>query len=339
MILNGASLKPEDIRVKAAVIEKQGGLENLVYRDWPDPIPREDEVLLRVRACGLNHLDIFVRRGMPGFPVPVPFISGGDIVGEIAALGPSVNGWCLGDRVALHPVTQEGMMGEEIPGGMAEYVRVPTENLIRLAPELDFVTAAAVPIAYGTAIRMLLEIGKIQPSNLVLVLGASGGVGIACVQIAKMLGARVIAAAGSEDKCKKLSEIGADNVIDYSKQDFSREAWTLSGRTGVDVVVNYTGGDTWIPSLRTLKRRGKLLTCGATAGFETRNDMRFIWVRELQILGSNGYSKQDIATALEHAAAGRVKPVISHLLPLSQAREAERLMEERTFFGKIVLLP
>lgn len=325
--------------MKAAVIEKQGGLENLVYRDWPDPIPREGEVLLRVRACGLNHLDIFVRRGMPGFPVPVPFISGGDIAGEIAALGPSVNGWCVGDRVALHPVTHEGMMGEEIPGGMAEYVRVPTENLIRLAPGLDFATAAAVPIAYGTAIRMLLEIGKIEPSDLVLVLGASGGVGIACVQIAKVLGARVIAAAGSEDKCKKLSEIGADDTIDYSKQDFSREAWTLSGKTGVDVVVNYTGGDTWIPSLRALKRRGKLLTCGATAGFDTRNDMRFIWVRELQILGSNGYSKQDIATALDHAAAGRVKPVISHRLPLSEAREAERLMEDRNFFGKIVLLP
>jgi alcohol dehydrogenase len=325
--------------MKAAVIEKQGGLENLMYRDWPDPIPREGEVLLRVRACGLNHLDIFVRRGMPGFPVTVPFISGGDIAGEIAALGPRVNGWCVGDRVALHPVTHEGMMGEEIPGGMAEYVRVPTENLIRLAAGLDFATAAAVPIAYGTAIRMLLEIGKIEPSDLVLVLGASGGVGIACVQITKMLGARVIAAAGSEDKCRQLREIGADDTIDYSKQDFSREAWTLSGKTGVDVVVNYTGGDTWIPSLRALKRRGKLLTCGATAGFDTRNDMRFIWVRELQILGSNGYSKQDVATALDHAAAGRVKPVISHRLPLSEAREAERLMEDREFFGKIVLLP
>jgi alcohol dehydrogenase len=325
--------------MKAAVIEKQGRLENLVYRDWPDPIPREGEVLLRVRACGLNHLDIFVRRGMPGFPVPVPFISGGDIAGEIAELGPRVNGWSIGDRVALHPVTHEGMMGEEIPGGMAEYVRVPTENLIRLAAGLDFATAAAVPIAYGTAIRMLLEIGKIEPSDLVLVLGASGGVGIACVQITKMLGARVIAAAGSEDKCRQLREIGADDTIDYSKQDFSREAWTLSGKTGVDVVVNYTGGDTWIPSLRALKRRGKLLTCGATAGFDTRNDMRFIWVRELQILGSNGYSKQDIATALDYAAAGRVKPVISHRLPLSEAREAERLMEDRKFFGKIVLLP
>ena len=325
--------------MKAAVIEKQGGLENLVYRDWPDPIPREGEVLLRVRACGLNHLDIFVRRGMPGFPVPLPFISGGDIAGEITAVGPRVNGWNVGDRVALHPVTREGMMGEEIPGGMAEYVRVPTENLIRLAPGLDFATAAAVPIAYGTAIRMLFGIGKIESSDLVLVLGASGGVGIACVQIAKMLGARVIAAAGSEDKCKKLRQTGADYTIDYSKQDFSREAWTLSGKTGVDVVVNYTGGDTWIPSLRALKRRGKLLTCGATAGFDTRNDMRFIWVRELQILGSNGYSKQDVATALDHAAAGRVKPVISHRLSLSEAREAERLMEDRNFFGKIVLLP
>jgi alcohol dehydrogenase len=325
--------------MKAAVIEKQGGLENLVYRDWPDPIPREGEVLLRVRACGLNHLDIFVRRGMPGFPVTLPFISGGDIAGEITAVGARVNGWNVGDRVALHPVTHEGMMGEEIPGGMAEYVRVPTENLIRLASGLDFATAAAVPIAYGTAIRMLLGIGKIEASDLVLVLGASGGVGIACVQIAKLLGARVIAAAGSEDKCKKLRETGADYTIDYSKQDFSREAWTLSGKTGVDVVVNYTGGDTWIPSLRALKRRGKLLTCGATAGFDTRNDMRFIWVRELQILGSNGYSKQDVATALDHAAAGRLKPVISHRLPLSEAREAERLMEDRKFFGKIVLLP
>jgi alcohol dehydrogenase len=325
--------------MKAAVIERQGGPENLVYRDWPDPIPREGEVLLRVRACGLNHLDIFVRRGMPGFPVPMPFISGGDIAGEIAALGPGVNAWSVDDRVAVHPVTHEGMMGEEIPGGMAEYVRVPAENLIRIAPGLDFATAAAVPIAYGTAIRMLLQIGRIEPSDLVLVLGASGGVGIACVQIAKMLGARVIAAAGSQDKCRKLREVGADDSIDYSGQDFSREAWTLSGKTGVDVVVNFTGGDTWIPSLRALKPRGKLLTCGATAGFDTRNDMRFIWVRELQILGSNGYSKQDVATALDHAAAGRVKPVVSHRLPLSAAREAERLMEDRAFLGKIVLLP
>jgi alcohol dehydrogenase len=324
--------------MKAAVIEKQGGLENLVYRDWPDPVARQGEVLVRVRGCGLNHLDIFVRRGMSGFPVPMPFISGGDIAGEIAALGSGVSGWKVGDRVAMHPVTHEGMMGEEIQGGMAEYVRVSADNLIRLAPHVGFDVAAAVPVAFGTAIRMLFEIGKIERSDLLLVLGASGGVGIACVQLAKMIGAKVIAAAGSDDKCEQLCRIGADHAINYSTSDFSREAWRLSGKKGVDVLVNYTGGDTWIPSLRALKPRGKLLTCGATAGFETANDMRFIWVRELQILGSNGYSKENIATALDYVAAGRFDPVISHRLPLSEAREAERLMEERKFFGKIVLV-
>jgi alcohol dehydrogenase len=325
--------------MKAAVIEKQGGLENLVYRDWPDPIPRDDEVLVKVRGCGLNHLDIFVRRGMPGFPVPMPFISGGDIAGEIAALGGQVSGWQVGDRVALHPVTHEGMMGEEIVGGMAEYVRVPAENLIRIPANVDFATAAAVPIAYGTAIRMFFEIGEIKPSDTILILGASGGVGIACLQLAKMIGATVIAAAGSDEKCERLQQLGADQTINYARDDFSRETWRLSDKKGVDVVVNYTGGDTWVPSLRALKPRGKLLTCGATAGYQTDNDMRFIWVRELQVLGSNGYSKENIATALEHVAAGRVNPVIGRRLPLSEAREAERLIEDRSFFGKIVLEP
>jgi alcohol dehydrogenase len=325
--------------MKAAVIEKQGGLENLVYRDWPDPVPRDGEVLVKVRGCGLNHLDIFVRRGMPGFPVPMPFISGGDIAGEIAKLGDRVSGWQVGDRVALHPVTHEGMMGEEILGGMAEYVRVAAENLIRIPANLDFATAAAVPIAYGTAIRMFFEIGKIKPSDTILILGASGGVGIACLQLAKMIGATVIAAAGSDEKCERLQQLGADHTINYTRDDFSRETWRLSDKQGVDVVVNYTGGDTWVPSLRALKPRGKLLTCGATAGYKTDNDMRFLWVRELQLLGSNGYSKENIADALEHVAAGRVKPVIGRRLPLSEAREAERLIEDRSFFGKIVLEP
>ena len=293
--------------MKAAVIEKQGGLENLVYREWPDPVPRDGEVVVKVRGCGLNHLDIFVRRGMPGFPVPMPFISGGDIAGEVAELGDKVSGWQVGDRVALHPVTHEGMMGEEIPGGMAEYVRVSADNLIRIPDNLDFATAAAVPIAYGTAIRMFFEIGDIKPSDTILILGASGGVGIACLQLAKMIGATVIAAAGSDEKCERLQQLGADHTINYTRDDFSRETWRLSDKQGVDVVVNYTGGDTWVPSLRALKPRGKLLTCEATAGYKTDNDMRFIWVRELQLLGSNGYSKENIATALEHVAAGRVQ--------------------------------
>lgn len=325
--------------MKAAVIEAQGGLEHLVYREWPDPVPRSGEVLVRIRGCGLNHLDIFVRKGMPGFPVPMPFISGGDMAGEIAALGPDVTGWKVGDRVGLHPVTHEGMMGEEVPGGMAEYVRIPTENLIALAPQLDFVTAAAVPIAYGTAIRMLFEIGNVKANDLVLILGASGGVGVACLQLCKMIGARVIAAAGSAAKCARLAELGADHTINYGEEEFGKAAWKLSRKQGVDVVINYTGGDTWIPSIRCLKPRGKLLTCGATAGYMTENDMRFIWVRELQILGSNGYSKDDVALGLRYVAEGRCKPVVSHVMPLAQAREAERLMESRDFLGKIVLVP
>ena len=184
---------------------------------------------------------------------------------------------------------------------------------------------------------MLFEIGRIKPTDLILILGASGGVGTACIQLAKMIGAAVIAAAGSDDKCAGLKKLGADHTINYATEDFSRAAWKISGKQGVDVVINYTGGDTWVPSLRAMKPRAKLLTCGATAGFETANDMRFIWVRELQILGSNGYSKQDIATAIDHVAAGRVHPVVSHRLPLSEAREAERLMEQRQFIGKIVL--
>lgn len=325
--------------MKAAVIRQQGGLENLHYDDWPDPVPRRGEVLLRVRACGLNHLDIFVRKGMPGFPVPMPFISGGDIAGEIVALGEGVSEFAVGDRCALHPVTHEGMMGEEIPGGMAEFVRVPAENLIPLSNNVPFDVAAAVPIAYGTAIRMLFEIGKIREGDLILILGASGGVGIACLQLAKMIGARVIAAASSDAKCTRLRELGADMTINYAKENFSKAAWTLSSKQGVDVVVNYTGGDTWIPSLRTLKPRGKLLTCGATAGYSTDNDMRFIWVRELQILGSNGYSKDDIAAALRYVADGKVKPIVSHRFPLSEAREAERVMEDRDFLGKIIIEP
>jgi alcohol dehydrogenase len=325
--------------MKAAVIERQGGLENLVYRDWPDPEPRSGEVVVRVRACALNHLDVFVRKGMPGYPVPMPFISGGDIAGEIARVGPDLSGWAVGDRVALHPVTHEGMMGEDIPGGLAQYVRVPAENLIKLQDHVDFETAAAVPIAYGTAIRMLFLRHRLKEGDLVLILGASGGVGIACLQLAKMVGARVIAAAGTPDKCRTLEELGADHTVDYSRGDFSKKAWELSGKRGVDVVINYTGGDTWVPSLRALRPGGALLTCGATAGFETSNDMRFIWVRELEIKGSNGYSKENVAAALDHVAAGRLAPVISHRMPLSEAREAERLLESRDFIGKIVLVP
>ena len=325
--------------MKAMVIKAQGGLENLVYDDWPDPVPRPTDVIVRVRACGLNHLDIFVRRGMPGLPVPMPFISGGDIAGEIAQLGADVRGWKLGDRVVVQPVTADGMMGEEIPGGMAEFARVPEENLVPIPDGVGFEAAAALPVAYGTAIRMLVTRGRLQAGEKILILGASGGVGTACVQLAKMIGAEVIAAAGSDDKLLKLRELGADHLVNYKTQDFSKETWRIGGKKGVDVVVNYTGGDTWVPSLKTLRKGGRILTCGATAGYDPAEDLRYIWVREIDVMGCNGWTKEDIATLLDYVATGRIKPVISQVLPLSQGRDGEWLLEQRAVFGKVLLVP
>ncbi len=325
--------------MKAAVIEEQGAIENIVYRDWPDPEPGPGEVRVAVKACGLNHLDIFVRRGMPGFPVPMPFISGGDVAGVIDTLGPGVEGWSPGERVTMNPQTDDGMMGEEILGGLAELVIVPARNLVRLPDNLSFETAAAIPINYGTAHRMLYTRGRLAAGETMLVLGASGGVGMACLQFGKMSGATVIAAAGSAEKCERLTVLGADHVIDYSEEDFSRAAWLASGKKGCDVVVNFTGGDTWAPCLRTAKRGGRVLTCGATAGHDPATDLRYIWVRELDVLGSNSYSQEDVQRSIEYVAAGRLAPVVSHTFPLAETGAAERLMEERGFFGKIVILP
>ncbi len=325
--------------MKAAVIEKQGGLDGLVYRDWPDPVAGPGDILVRVRACGLNHLDIFVRRGMPGFPVPIPFISGGDIAGEVAALGEGVTGFAVGERVLVNPSTDKGMLGEQLPGGMAELVAAPASHVIPLPEHVTFREAACLPVAYGTARRMLLARAALQPGELILVLGASGGVGNGCVQIAGHLGATVIAAAGDDDKLARLEAMGATHLINYRTGDFSRQAWEISGKKGVDVVVNFTGGDTWAPSLRTLRKGGRLVTCGATAGFEPKTDIRYIWVRELNILGSDGWSTDDIRALLTMVEDGDLKPVISHVLPLEKAREAEELIEDRGIFGKVILEP
>ncbi len=325
--------------MKAVVIEKQGGPENLIYRDWPDPEPRAGDLLVRVKACGLNHLDIFVRRGMPGLPVKVPFISGGDVAGVVEVIGGDVEGFSPGDRVVINPVTPDGMIGEEIQGGMAELVRVPATHAVPIPEAVGFEQAACLPVAYGTARRMLLARAKLQPGETVLVLGASGGVGNAAVQIAHNLGASVIACAGSQEKCERLRALGANHTIDYAKTDFSAEAWKLSGKKGVDLVVNFTGGDTWVPALRTLRKQGRMVTCGATAGYEPKTDIRFIWVRELEIIGSNGWTTDDIRALLDDVAAGRIEPVISHSLPLSEARKAEELIEGRSIFGKVLLIP
>ena len=325
--------------MKAAVIEKQGGVENIVYRDWEDPTPADDEVIVSVRACGLNHLDIFVRRGMPGFPVPMPFISGGDISGVIEEIGASVSDWKVGDRVTMNPQTDGGMVGEELIGGLAEKVCIPGKNLVPLPVNVSFETGAAVPINYGTAHRMLFTRGKLKKGEVILVLGASGGVGLASVQFAQMIGAKVIAAAGTDEKCDRLSELGADHVINYQVEDFSKAAWLASDKKGCDVIVNFTGGDTWAPSLRAAKQRGRVLTCGATAGHDAQTDLRYLWVRELDVLGSNSYSQEDIVRSVDFVANGQLAPIVSDIFPLKDLAKAETLMENRGFFGKIVIKP
>lgn len=323
--------------MKAVVIEKQGGVENLSWRDWPDPELRPTDVLIGVQAVGLNHLDIFVRRGMPGFPVPMPFISGGDIAGVVRAVGPAVTRWKAGDRVAVNPMTPDGMVGEKSQGGMAELVRIPETHLVAIPGAMDYVTAAAIPINFGTALRMLFTIGKLQAGEIVLIVGASGGVGTAGIQIARNAGARVIAVTRGAEKMAPLAEMGADHVIDSGAEDFSAAAWKHSGRKGVDLVMNYTGGDTWVPSLKAMAKRARLVTCGATAGFDPQTDIRYIWKRELQVLGANGYTQADIEEAFRLCGGGRLKPLVSHVLKPWEAAEAHRLLEDRKVVGKVVL--
>jgi len=327
--------------MRAIAIEAHGGLEQVKLRtDWPDPTPAAGEAVVDVKACGLNYLDVFVLRGMPGLPVEMPRIPGGDISGVVSAVGASVPREWIGRRVLIDPhIKTGGALGENANGGLCEKIAVPAENLIRLPDAVTFEQAASLPIAYGTAYRMLITRGHVQAGELVLILGASGGVGTGCVQIAKNLKARVIACASSPEKLRRLQELGADHVIDYTKEDFSKRAWEISDKKGVDVLVNYTGGDTWVPSLRTLARHGRLLTCGATAGFDPKTDIRYIWRREVNIIGANGWRRSDLEALLVEVERGSIKPVIDRVFPLAESAEAMRVLEDREVFGKIIIRP
>jgi alcohol dehydrogenase len=331
------------------VLREHGGLDRMVLDpDFPDPRARAGEVVVRVLATSLNYHDVFTRRGMPGITVPLPAIMGLDLAGEIDEIGPGVEGWRLGDRVLVDPIdrVKGGLMGETLHGGLAERCRAAAHQLIPIPAGVSFADAAALPVAYGTAHRMMVTQGRVAAGEKVLILGASGGVGTCCVFLAKQAGATVIACASSEDKLKRLRELGADEVIDYTAEDFMAEVHRRFGKPtrraftgGVDVVINYTGGDTWVRSLRCLRRGGRLLTCGATAGFDPQTDIRYIWTFELQVLGSNGWTVDDLTTLLAMVQRGTLRPVIDRVLPLSEAREALRLLEDREVIGKVIVTP
>ncbi|MSP75061.1 MAG: zinc-binding dehydrogenase [Rhodospirillaceae bacterium] len=337
--------------MKAAVVREHGAPDRLNFEtDFPDPRPGPGDVIVAVKASSLNYHDVFTRRGMPGIKVPMPAIMGLDVAGEIAEVGPGVTGWSKGDRVLVDPINriEGGLMGETVHGGLAELCRAKAHQLVKIPEGVSFSDAAALPVAYGTALRMMRTNGRVAAGEKVLILGASGGVGVCCVQLAKIAGAEVIACAGTDAKAKRLTELGADKTINYIEKDFMKEVFAMYGKPtrrgagtdqGVDVVVNYTGGDTWVKSMKVLKVGGRLLTCGATAGYDPQEDLRFIWTFELKVLGSNGWARSDIVTLLEMVQQGKLKVLVDKVYKLEEAREALRVIEDREVFGKIVVAP
>jgi len=334
--------------MKAVVLNQHGGLENLKYvTDFPDPRVIEGHVVIRVKATSFNYHDVFTVRGMPGIKVPLPMIIGLDMAGEILEAGTRVSGWKPGDRVLVNPLNkQKGLMGEMVHGGLAERCLVAEHQLIRMPDKVSFEEAASLPVAYGTAHRMIVTHDTIRKGDKVLILGASGGVGTGCVLLAKMLGAEVLACASSDDKVQRLKDLGADHVINYKETDFSKWAVDKYGKPqrrtyegGVDVVINFTGGDTWAPTLRCVKRGGKILVCGATAGHDPKEDLRYIWSFELKVIGSNSFYDENLKALMDMIQRRELKPVIDEVLPLERAAEGLRLIESREVFGKVVVTP
>src|SRR5262244_1517791 len=334
--------------MRALVLRRHGGLSDLeVVDDYPVPRATEGHVVIRVRASSFNYHDVFTMRGMPGIKVPLPVVIGLDIAGEIVEVGGAVAGWKVGERVLVNPLNKtKGLMGEMLDGGMAEYCLVAADQLVAMPAGVGFEEAAALPVAYGTAHRMLITHATVKAGERVLILGASGGVGTGCVILAKHLGAEVIACTSSPEKMQKLKQLGADEVINIKQVDFSKWAIEKYGKPqrrsyegGVDVVINFTGGETWHPSLRCLKRGGKLLVCGATAGYDPKEDLRYVWSFELKIIGSNSFYDEDLKGLMDLIQQGKMKPVVDKVLPLEEAREGLRLIQDRKVIGKVVVTP
>lgn len=340
--------------MKAIRIHEFGGPEVLRYEDVSDPKPRKDQVLVRVRACAMNHLDLWVRKGLPG--VKLPHILGSDIAGEIVEIGEYVTGFRSGQRVLIAPMHSCGhcskcvaglqnqcreftVLGNAVDGGDCELIAVPAVNVIAIPDSLDFNQAASVPLVFLTAWHMLVGRANVRPGQTVLVLGANSGVGIAGIQIAKFFQCRVITTAGDEQKIAKARELGADCVINHYQQKISEEVRKITNKEGVDIVVEHVGPATWDESLRSLKPAGTLVTCGATTGPQVGFDLRFVFSRQLSILGSYMGTMGELHEVLKHVFSGKLKPVVDRVFPLSEARAAHEYMEKSQMFGKIVLNP
>ena len=331
-------------QMRAAIHHEHGGREVLRIEKISVPAIEDDEIQVEVKACCLNHLDVFCRLGMPGLPIPLPHIAGGDVAGVVSQIGKNVENIQVGDRVLLDPhFVRNGKhftFGETAWGGLCEYAKIPAENAIPLPGDVTFDQAASLPIAYGTAWKMMMTRARVRQGDRVLILGASGGMGVACVQICKMAGAEVIAASSSAEKLDKLKELGADVLLNYSEiPDWHRFIRDHTDGAGADIIVNYTGGDTWVKSMKAMRKGGKIVTCGATAGFDPKTDIRFIWVRELNIIGSNGWTRDGLLELVELVRQKKLLAVIDKVLPLEETAEGHRLLEDREVIGKVLIRP
>ena len=342
--------------MKAVALYEHGGPEVLRPLRLPLPEPAPGEVRVRVKAAAINHLDVWVRRGGPAFRLEYPHRLGSEASGVVDALGAGVSGWSSGDEVVVSPGLSCGgcreclsgrdnlcrryrILGENAQGAYAEYLCVPRENLCPKPANLSWAAAAAGLLTFLTAWQMLVRKARIEPGQTVLVQGGGSGVGTAAIQIARLFGARVLATASTAEKLAKARELGADEVVNYASEDFVAAAKSWTGGRGVDVVIEHVGGETLAQSVLATCRGGRVVTCGATAGHLATLDLRHVFFRQVEILGSTMGSKGDLFTILEHQAAERLVPIVDRTLPLEKAADAHRLLEARQVFGKLVLLP
>ena len=342
--------------MNAIVFEQHGGPEVLNFAEVADPQIKANEVLVEVRACALNHLDVWVRNGLPGIKIPLPHILGNDVAGVVRAVGDLITWVKPGDEVMIQPGVSCGhcveclagrdnmcneydIIGYRRDGGYAQFLAVPGVNVIPKPKNLDWAEAAALPLVTLTAWHMLISRAQVQPGEDVLIHAAGSGVGSLGIQIARLRGARVITTAGSDEKLAKARDLGADETINYTNDDWPKEVKRLTNGRGVDVVFEHTGATTWPGSIVSLKKGGRLVTCGATSGFEAQTDLRHVFYRHLTILGSMMGSKADLLAAMKFIESGQIRAVVDRTLPLVEARKAHELMEERAQFGKLVLVP
>lgn len=340
--------------MKAVFINEHGDENVLQYGELPDPTCGAGDVLVCIKACALNHLDLWVRRGLPSLKLTMPHILGSDIAGVVAAVGAGVTYVKEGEEVIISPgyscghcqwcqsgsdnnCREYGIFGEHRSGGYAEYIAVPAVNIIAKPAAMSFVEAAAFPLTFLTAWHMLVRQCQVQPGDWVLVLAAGSGVGVAAVQIAKLHNATVVAAAGSDSKLRKAKELGADFLINYETQNLREEVRKLTGKRGVDIVFEHIGEKTWDDSIKSLAQGGSLVTCGATSGHKVVTDLRYVYYRNLKIYGNLMGSKGDLLRVVALVQEGKLRPMVDRAMPLAEAREAHRVLSRREQFGKVVL--